>query len=72
MSKPSQEDIESLFKDLTIYKDRIKREMGNISKNLRISSSQLNSTLKNHDELNQLDKILAKLKDMKTESSDFN
>ncbi len=62
MSEPTQQELIESVQALTAYHDRLRREVVNMSQKLRLSPTQIKSSLDKHHELNQINEILSKLK----------
>ena len=69
MSEPTQQELEESIQALQDYQKRLRNEVINMSKKLRISPSQLESRLKSHNELKQIEEIIAKLNNQKSRLS---
>ena len=62
MSNPTQEELKESIKELSDYRDRLKTEVVSISQKLKMSPQKITSIINSHEELNQLQGILSKLK----------
>ena len=62
MSDPTQEELKESIKQLSDYRDRLKTEVVSISQKLKMSPQKITSIINSHEELNQLQGILSKLK----------
>ena len=65
MQNPTGEELEESIKELTEYKDRLKKEVINISNKLKMPQRKINSIINSHSELNQVKIILSKLNKQK-------
>ena len=65
MRSPTEEELEESIKELTEYKDRLKKEVINISNKLKMPQRKINSIINSHSELNQVKIILSKLNKQK-------
>ena len=61
MHLPTEEELEESIKELTEYKNRLEKEVVNISNKLKMPQKKVNSIIKSHSELNQINIILSKL-----------
>ena len=61
MADPTQKELEESIADLIKYRDRLKAEVVNISRKLRLTSTKINSVLEEHEELNQINAIIVSL-----------
>ena len=66
MKSPTEEELEESIKDLTEYKNRLEKEVVTISNKLKMPQKKINSIIKSHSELNQINIILSKLNKQKT------
>ena len=65
MQSPTEEELEESIKELTEYKNRLEKEVINISRKLKMPQEKINLVIKSHQELNQIKVILSKLKEQK-------
>ena len=65
MQSPTEEELEESIKELTEYKNRLKKEVVTISNNLKMPQKKINAIIKSHSELNQIKIILSKLNKQK-------
>ncbi len=69
MPSPTEEELEESIKELTDYKNRLEREVVIISNKLKMPQQKINSIIKSHSEINQLNIILSKLNKQKEKIS---
>ena len=62
MSKPTEEELKESIKELSDYKNRLEKEVLITSQKLKLSPKKIKSIIHSHKELNQIKKILSKLK----------
>ena len=62
MPEPTIEELGKSIQELTTYRDRLAQEVRNISQKLQIPEEKIKATLKEHSELNEINNVLAKLK----------
>ena len=62
MSQPTAIELEKSIEELTLYRERLKEEVINISQKLRMSPKKVDLTLAEHPELKKVEKVLAQLK----------
>ena len=65
MQSPTEEELEESIKELTEYKNRLKKEVVTISNKLKMPQKKINAIIKSHSELNQIKTILSKLNKQK-------
>ena len=65
MQSPTEEELDESIKELTEYKNRLEKEVVNISNKLKMPRKKLNSIINSHSELNQIKIILSKLNKQK-------
>ena len=65
MQSPTEEELEESIKELTEYKNRLEKEVVNISNKLKMPQKKINAIIKSHSELNQIKIILSKLNKQK-------
>ena len=65
MQSPTEEELEESIKELTEYKNRLEKELANISNKLKMPQNRINSIINSHPELNQINIILTKLNNQK-------
>ncbi len=61
MSEPELQELNESIEELTIYHDRLHKEVLTIAKKLKMPQKRIESTIKEHSELNQIKIILEKL-----------
>ena len=61
MQNPTQEELEESIKELTKYKKRLEKEVVIISNKLKMPQKKIDTIIKSHSELNQIEIILSKL-----------
>ena len=69
MQDPTQEELEESIETLTKYRNRLRNEVISISKRLRIPKEKVSSSLENHSELKQIEKILDRLLEQRSKYS---
>jgi predicted nucleic acid-binding Zn-ribbon protein len=69
MPSPTEEELEESIKELTDYKNRLEKEVVIISNKLKMPQQKINSIIKSHSEINQLNIILSKLNKQKEKIS---
>ncbi len=62
MPEPSQEEINESIKELSTYRNRLKKELITITQKLHMSEKKINNILKEHIEVKNIDKAIEKLK----------
>ncbi len=62
MPEPSQEEINESIKELSTYRNRLKKELITITQKLHMSEKKINNLIKDHMELKKIDKTIEKLK----------
>ena len=65
MKSPQEEELEESIKELTEYKNRLKKEVVTIANKLKMPQEKINAIIKSHSELNQIKIILSKLNKQK-------
>ena len=65
MQSPTEEELEESIKELTEYKNRLEKEVVTISNKLKMPQKKINSIIKSHSELKQINIILSKLSKQK-------
>jgi len=65
MQSPTEEELEESIKELTEYKNRLEKEVVTISNKLKMPQKKINTIIKSHSELNQINIILSKLNKQK-------
>ena len=65
MQQPTQEELEESIKELTKYKKRLEKEVVLISNKLKMPQKKIDTIIKSHSELNQIEIILSKLNNEK-------
>ena len=65
MQSPTEEELEESIKELTDYKNRLEKEVVTISNKLKMPQKKINSIIKSHSELKQINIILSKLSKQK-------
>ena len=65
MKNPTVEELEESIKELTEYKNRLEKEVINISNKLKMPQKKINSIINSHSELNQIKIIISKLNQQK-------
>ena len=61
MQNPTKEEFKESIKELSEYKNRLEKEVINISKRLKMPHEKIKSVIQSHKEINQINNILAKL-----------
>ena len=61
MLKPTKEEFKESIKELSEYKNRLEKEVINISKRLKMPQEKIKSVIHSHKEINQINNILSKL-----------
>ncbi len=61
MHKANKEEIESSILMLKEYENRLISEINHMAKKLKIPKEQIEVSLKNHEELNKIKQIIARL-----------
>ena len=61
MPEPSSQDLDNSIKELSAYRDRLIKEVINISKKLQMPKRKVDATLKENPEINKLERILTQL-----------
>ena len=61
MLKPTKEEFKESIKELSEYKNRLEKEVINISKRLKMPQEKIKSVIHSHQEINQINNILSKL-----------
>ena len=62
MPEPTIEELGKSIQELSTYRDRLAQEVRSISQKLQIPEKRIQTTLKEHSELNQINNVLMKLK----------
>tara|TARA_B100000700_G_C14771813_1_gene727098 strand:+ start:44 stop:265 length:222 start_codon:yes stop_codon:yes gene_type:complete len=70
MSEPTPEELSDSITALTNYRERLKKEIIVISQKLRIPTKTIDSALKEHSELEKIDRLIEKL--IKQKSNELN
>ena len=70
MKQPTQEELEESIKELTKYKKRLEKEVVLISNKLKMPQKKIDTIIKSHSELNQIEIILSKLNNEKKKTMD--
>ena len=65
MQSPTEEELEESINELTEYKNRLEKEVVNISTKLKMPQKKIISIIKSHSEINQIKIILQKLNKQK-------
>ena len=65
MKSPTEEELEESIKELTAYKNRLEKEVVRISNKLKMPQKKIDTIIKSHSELNQIEIILSKLNNEK-------
>ena len=65
MQRPTEEEFKESIKELSAYKNRLEKEVITISQKLKIPQAKIQSIIKSHKELNQIETILSKLNKQK-------
>ena len=65
MLEPSSKELDESIEELTSYLNRLKKEVKTMSQKLRLPSNEINSILRSHKEINQIEKIIQKLSNQK-------
>ncbi len=65
MKSPTEEEFKESIKELSEYKNRLEKEVVNMSRKLKMPQKKINSIINSHKELNQIKTILLKLNDQK-------
>ena len=60
-----EEELEESIKELTEYKNRLEKEVINISNKLKMPQKKIKEIINSHSELNQIKIILSKLNKQK-------
>tara|TARA_Y100001968_G_C19397024_1_gene738917 strand:+ start:1579 stop:1797 length:219 start_codon:yes stop_codon:yes gene_type:complete len=71
MAKVSSTELEASINELLKYRTRLKANVLNLAKRLKLPQSKIELTLKNHPELTKTEKLLNELTSLK-ESIDSN
>ena len=61
MQSPTEEEFKESIQELSEYRNRLKKEVENISQKLKIPREKIKSIVNSHEELNQIKIILSKL-----------
>ncbi len=61
MTKVSKKELRESFEEVSAYRERLTNEFLEVAKKLRMSPEKINSTIQNHSELNNLEKILSNI-----------
>tara|TARA_Y100001968_G_scaffold170546_1_gene156026 strand:+ start:316 stop:540 length:225 start_codon:yes stop_codon:yes gene_type:complete len=61
MKSPTEEEFKESIQELSEYRNRLKKEVENISQKLKIPREKIKSIVNSHEELNQIKIILSKL-----------
>ena len=61
MTPAKEQEIKNSIEELSSYRDRLQAEVLNMSKKLRMSPKKIESTVSEHKELKQVDRILNQL-----------
>ena len=73
MKSPTEEEFKESIKELSEYRNRLEKEVENISQKLKIPREKIKSIVNSHEELNQIKIILSKLnKQQENISSNIN
>ena len=69
MQSPTEEELEESIKELTEYKNRLEKEVVNISNKLKMPQKKIKSIINSHSEINQIKIIISKLIKQKENAS---
>ena len=61
MQSPTEGELEESIKELSEYKNRLEKEVENISQKLKMPHEKIKSIINSHKELNQIEMILSEL-----------
>mgnify|MGYP001395467491 CR=1 FL=1 len=61
MQRPTEEEFKESIKELNDYKNRLKKEVSNISHKLKIPQKKIELIINSHQEINKIEKILSSL-----------
>ncbi len=61
MSQATRQELQESINELTAYRDRLHKEVINIGKKLKLHPKNIESTVQNHEELANLERVLKKL-----------
>ena len=61
MTQASKKELQESFEEISTYRERLINEFLQMAKKLRMSPEKIDSTIKNHSEINQLKMILSKI-----------
>tara|TARA_B100000700_G_scaffold331618_1_gene466150 strand:- start:8098 stop:8316 length:219 start_codon:yes stop_codon:yes gene_type:complete len=61
MCKSRLQELEETIKELSVYRERLKKEVTIISKKLRIPESKINKNIANNIELDKISLVIEKL-----------
>ena len=67
MTESELKELSQSIEDLSSYRARLHNEITNVGKKLRLTKSKIESTLNNHTELKEIDKIIKGLTRKKEE-----
>ncbi len=61
MAEPTLEELKESIEALTAYRDRLHKEVSTIAKKLRMPQHKIDSTLKEHSELKEVEQAIIQL-----------
>ena len=65
MNSPSKSELSEAIDLLTAYRERLKEEVIKISKKLQIPKEKIESSIAQHEELEQLEKLINQLSEQR-------
>ena len=61
MAEPTLDELNESIEMLSSYRDRLKTEFSNVAEKLQMPKTRVDFSLKNHSEINQIEKTLEAL-----------
>jgi len=65
MQNPTEEEFKESIKELSEYKIRLEKEVVSISQKLKMPHEKIQSIIKSHKEINEINKIISNLNKQK-------